>query len=104
MCIGIPMRVIAVDGSFAWCEGRNGRQRINTFLIGEVPVGQWLLTHLDTARELLDEERAMQVNTALDGLQSLSNGEEIDINTFFSDLVDREPQLPDFLTGGVSND
>lgn len=96
MCIGIPMQVTEVDGPYAWCEGRNGRRRIDTLLVGAVGPGDWLLTFLDSAREILDAERAALVNAALDALERVAAGEG-DIDDCFADLVGREPQLPDFL-------
>jgi len=95
MCIGIPMQVAEIDGVFAWCEGRNGRKRINTMLIGEVSPGDWLLTFLDSAREAIDAERAALVNSALDALERVAGGRDFD--DCFADLTGREPQLPDFL-------
>ena len=96
MCLGIPMRVGEVEGVFAWCEGRNGRCRINIMLLGEVVPGQWLLTFLDSAREMIDAERAAMVNAALDALEVVAGGGN-DFDACFADLIDREPQLPEFL-------
>ena len=97
MCLGIPMRVVEARENSAICEGRNGRQVINTMLLGEVEVGQWLMTFLDSGREVIDAERAALVNAALDGLQAVSDGGEVNLDHFFADLVNREPTLPDFL-------
>lgn len=97
MCLGIPMQVIEVHETYALCEGRNGRQVINTMLVDRVEVGQWLMTFLDAGREVIDAERAALVNAALDGLQAVSEGGEVDLDIFFADLVNREPQLPEFL-------
>lgn len=97
MCLGIPMQVMEVHENTAVCEGRNGRQLINTMLVGQVEVGQWLLTFLDAGREVIDAEQAALVNDALDGLQAVANGGEMDMDRFFGDLVNREPQLPEFL-------
>jgi len=96
MCLGIPMQVVAVEGAFAWCQGRHGRSRINTLLVGEVLPGQWLLTFLDMARETIDDQRAAQIEAALDALSLIAAG-EADIDRCFADLVGREPQLPEFL-------
>ncbi len=96
MCIGIPMQVISTDGMFAWCDGRGGNKRINTMLLGEVQPGDWLLTFLDSARELIDAERAALVNSALDALERVATGQN-DIDDCFADLTGREPQLPEFL-------
>lgn len=100
MCLGIPMQVIETEGVFAWCDGRNGRQRINTMLVGDVAPGQWLLTFLDTARETIDAERAALVNSALDALGLAASGN--DFESCFADLIDREPQLPDFLRKDIA--
>ena len=97
MCLGIPMQVIEVHETYALCEGRNGQQVINTMLVDRVEVGQWLMTFLDAGREVIDAERAALVNAALDGLQAVSEGGEVDLDVFFADLVNREPQLPEFL-------
>lgn len=97
MCLGIPMQVTKVEDSmFARCDGRNGSQRINTMLIEEVKVGDWLLTFLDSARELIDAERAEMINAALNALERVAAGQS-DLDDCFADLIGREPQLPDFL-------
>jgi hydrogenase assembly chaperone HypC/HupF len=97
MCLGIPMQVIEAHENSALCEGRNGRLVINTMLVGQVEVGQWLMTFLDAGREVIDAERAALVNAALDGLQAVADGGEINLDIFFADLANREPQLPEFL-------
>ena len=97
MCLGIPMQVIEVHETTALCEGRNGQMLINTMLLEKVEVGQWLLTFLDAGREVIDAERAALVNAALDGLQAVSEGGEVDLDMFFADLMNREPTLPEFL-------
>jgi len=97
MCLGIPMRILEVHENSALCEGRNGQMLINTMLLEKVEVGQWLLTFLDAGREVIDAERAALVNAALDGLQAVSEGEELNLDIFFADLANREPQLPEFL-------
>lgn len=96
MCIGIPVQVTEVDGMFAWCEGRDGRVRINTLLLGEVLPGDWLLTSMDSAREAIDPVRAAMINSALDALDRVAAGETC-FDDCFTDLIGREPRLPDFL-------
>jgi hydrogenase expression/formation protein HypC len=91
------MQVIEAHENSAVCEGRNGRQVINTMLLGPVQAGQWLLTFLDAGREVIDAERAALVNAALDGLQALADGGEVNLDEFFADLANREPMLPEFL-------
>ncbi len=98
MCLGIPVQVLEVHETYAICAGRNGRENINTMLVAEVMVGQWLLVALGVAREVITTEQAGQINSALDGLQALAEGGAINMDQYFVDLVGREPQLPDFLS------
>jgi hydrogenase expression/formation protein HypC len=100
MCVGIPLQVLRMDGAMAVCLGNDGEQRIDTLLTGPLLPGQWVLSFLGAAREVLDAERAAQIGDALAGLQSILNGNgdvQSLIQTHFADLVDREPQLPAFL-------
>lgn len=100
MCIGVPMRVIESHPGFALCTPADANnttpQRIDTLLLGDQPVGAWVLTFLGAARETLSEERAAQINDALLALNMTMAG-ETDIDHLFADLVDREPRLPAFL-------
>jgi hydrogenase expression/formation protein HypC len=105
MCIAIPMRVLRMEGHTAVCEGRNGVERLDTLLTGRLQEGQWVLAFLGSVREAIDEERAAQVNGALDVLEAaLQGADPARIGEFvadrFADLVGREPQLPEFLRKG----
>lgn len=96
MCIGIPMKVISVEGTHAWCEGRGEREQLDMLIVGEQPVGAWVLAFRGAAREVLDEVSAAQTNAALDALAAALRGEQ-SFDRYFADLVDREPQLPEHL-------
>ena len=100
MCLAIPMQVVRVEGTTAFCEGRNGIERMDTMLTGPLEAGQWILGFLGAAREVIDAERAAQVSAALDAMESILHGAASDgalIRAGFADLIDREPQLPEFL-------
>lgn len=87
-------------GTTALCQGRNGVERIDTLITGELEPGQWILSFLGAAREVIDAERATQIADALTALESIQHGEgniEALIHAGFADLVEREPQLPEFL-------
>lgn len=66
MCIGIPMRVTAVEAGHAWCDGRGESRRVRTALVGEPAVGDWLLVFIDSAVEALDARRAAEIDATLD--------------------------------------
>jgi hydrogenase expression/formation protein HypC len=93
MCIGLPMQVIETSPGRALCQGRGERREVDTLLVGEPAPGSWLLVFLDSAREILSAERALQINQALTGLELAMQGER-DIDHLFADLIDREPELP----------
>ena len=96
MCIGIPVQVVSSFGSYAQCRGADGRSvEVDMLLVGEQPRGTWLLCFLNTAREVISERRAQETHDALQALNGALRGDNVD--HLFADLVDREPQLPDFL-------
>ena len=97
MCLGIPMQVVEADGAVAWCDGRDGRQRIDLSLVGAQPPGTWLLTFMGAAREVMDAEAARRTDRALDALAGVLAGDASGVDEAFADLVGREPQLPPHL-------
>ncbi len=86
MCLGIPMKVVEVDGAFAWCEGRGQRERLSTLLLGEVAPGAWVYAVLGQARELLTVERAADINLALDGLAAAMQG-QTNLDAYFPGIT-----------------
>jgi len=82
MCIGIPMQVAELDGAFAWCEGRGRRERLNTMLLEELTPGDWVYATLGQARETLTQQRAEEINLALDGLTAAMQG-ETNLDSYF---------------------
>ena len=99
MCVGIPMQALVTGDGWADCRGDGEGRRVDTRLIGPVAPGDWLLVFLDSAREVLDEVRAGQIQQALQALRAVSLGESVD--HLFADLIDREPTLPEFLRNPV---
>ena len=97
MCMAIPMQVLRMEGPVAVCRSRNGIERVDTLLTGPVPVGGWVLGFLGSAREIVDAERALAVDRALDALAAVQSGgpaARAAIDDAFADLIGREPQWP----------
>ena len=96
MCIGIPMQVIETGQGYAWCEGMGQRRQIDTMLVGDQPVGTWLLTFLDAARQVLSADEAARISDAVQAVDRVMLG-DVDVDHLFADLVDREPPRPESL-------
>jgi hydrogenase expression/formation protein HypC len=93
MCIGVPMQVIEPDGSFAWCEGGEQRERLDMRLVGEQPAGTWVLGFHGAARQVLSEQEAAQAVAGRQALAAVLSGDGR-IDDFFADLLGRDPALP----------
>lgn len=101
MCIGIPMKVVECGEGFAWCEGLGQKKQVNTLLVGDQPVGTWLLTFLGSAREVLNADDAARITNAVQAVNLVMQG-ETDVEYLFADLIDREPQLPESAPGKIT--
>ena len=95
MCVGSPMQVFSTDGIAALCSDGVRRETVDLSLVGDVPAGTWLLTHLGCAYQVITEPEAMQIMAALDGLRALMAGG--DLGAAFADLEARAPELPPHL-------
>lgn len=99
MCVGIPMQLLAIDGIAGHATDRGSPQLIDLSLTPEARPGDWLLTFLGTAREILSEAEALLILKALDGLSSVMAGG--DAGTAFADLDARSPSLPPHLQAAL---
>ena len=95
MCLGVPMRLLSVEGIAGLASDGERTERIDLSLVGDVVPGAWLLCFLGTAREVLSADEAAGIAAALAGLRRLMAGE--DLGPAFADLDDREPRLPPHL-------
>lgn len=95
MCIGFPFTVIEGDAFVAQCERRGAQRSVSMALVGAQPAGTKVLVHVDTAVRVLDPLEAAQIDDALDAVELALSGENVD--HLFADLLDREPELPEFL-------
>jgi hydrogenase expression/formation protein HypC len=89
------MQVLEQDGTTALCERRGERRRVGLMLVGDVVPGDYVLVHVETAIKILDATDAALVDDAISCLEAANQGRDID--GFFADLTDREPELPDHL-------
>lgn len=93
MCLGLPMQVVGEAGpGHALCRYRGEDQVIDMALVGQVPVGGWVMTFLGAAREVMDEASASRSLAALTALEAIMAGEHADIDAAFPDLVRTDAQ------------
>ncbi|MEI6802530.1 MAG: HypC/HybG/HupF family hydrogenase formation chaperone [Burkholderiales bacterium] len=87
MCLSIPKQVVECEsgGDFAWVERAGARERVNMMLIGEQPVGTWVLTQLGLAREVVEPEQLALIEEALVALAASLDG-DYDAQQYFHDL------------------
>ena len=84
MCIGVPVQVVEPGEFMAVCKGLNGEEHVNMMLLGPQPKGTWVLNFLGSAREVLSEEDAMNINKALEGLSAIMSGKtDVDVDSYF---------------------
>lgn len=97
MCIGTPLQVIDMAGdTSAWCADGGQPELIDMMLVGPQPAGTWVLAFQGAARQLMTAEAAGQTRIALAALSAALAGEG-DVDRFFPDLANREPELPEHL-------
>jgi len=85
MCLGIPMQVLETNGILARCAGRGEERTVNLLLVGEVPVGGWVLVHIENAVRELEEAEVGPLNDALDAILLAARGENVD--HLFADIA-----------------
>ena len=95
MCVGVPVQIIESAECMARCRGRNGEEQVNMMLIGAQPVGTWVLNFLGSAREVISEEDAMNIDKALDGLTAIMQGEtDINVDDYSPGLGSASEMMP----------
>lgn len=60
MCLGIPMKIVSIDGTRAACEARGVRRSVDLFLLSdEMPeIGDMVMVHVGNAIQKVSEEDA----------------------------------------------
>lgn len=61
MCLGIPMRVVEVDGFNARCEAKGVERDVSLFLLQHEPVatGDFIMVHVGYAIQKMTEQEAL---------------------------------------------
>lgn len=103
MCLGIPMQVLKSESERALCTNGEEQRWVDMSLLGSQPEGSWVLVFLGAARETLTPERAAQIQNALGAVSAVMQGEHVNLDELFADLVERTPELPAHLRTTTKN-
>ena len=100
MCMGIPLRIVSVDGTNAVAANGTRTEAVDLSLVGTQPVGTWVLNFLGAARDVLTEDEATRISVALAGLERVMRGG--DLGDAFADLTENRPTLPPHLAAAAA--
>lgn len=99
MCVGLPLCITAIDGIAARAEAPGHLEIVDLSLTPEARLGDWVLTHLGAAREVISANEAARITAALAGLRAVMQGEGL--GDAFADLEASGPQLPPHLKAAL---
>jgi hydrogenase expression/formation protein HypC len=68
MCLGIPARVLSIEGELADVEIGGAVRKANIQLVPEVKIGEYVLLHAGFAIQKLDEADALETLKLLEEL------------------------------------
>jgi hydrogenase expression/formation protein HypC len=71
MCLGIPAKIIQVDGEFAVVSIDGARLRIGLQLVEDIKEGDYVLVHTGYALEKLNEEEARETLRMIKEIDSM---------------------------------
>lgn len=100
MCVGDAMQLIAVDGIAGTAKNDSGQSvLIDLSLIPDAKKGDWVVSFLGTAREIVSADEAHKIMAAVAGLRAVMQGK--DLGQAFADLDERAPTLPPHLQAAL---
>ena len=80
MCLGVPMRIVEIDGFSARCEARGIERRASLFLLQheDLQVGDLVMIHVGNAIQKMTEEEARSAWEVYDEMLALEAGARAD--------------------------
>jgi hydrogenase expression/formation protein HypC len=77
MCLGIPMRILDIDGHVARCDAKGVERDVNLFLLGDrsPEVGDFVMVHVGYAIQLVEAREARSVWELHDAMQALEDSQ-----------------------------
>jgi len=75
MCLAVPMKITAIDGSEATCVAKGVERKVSMFMMGDgvATIGSWVLVHVGYALQVISEAEALETWDLFD---QMTAGEE----------------------------
>ena len=75
MCLGVPMRIVEIDGFTARCEARGIERQASLFLLQHehIQVGDMVMIHVGNAIQKMSEEEALSAWEIYDEMLALED-------------------------------
>ena len=73
MCLGVPMRIVEIDGFNARCEARGIERRASLLQHEDIQVGDMVMIHVGNAIQKMSEEEAMTAWELYDEMLALED-------------------------------
>ncbi|MDF2881779.1 MAG: HypC/HybG/HupF family hydrogenase formation chaperone [Clostridiaceae bacterium] len=72
MCLGIPLKIIQIDGKEAVGEINNISKKIRIDFVPQVKIGDFVMVHAGFALDLMEEEEAKETIDILNDVMEAS--------------------------------
>ena len=69
MCLGVPGKVISIEGDLAEVDFSGIRRKVSLLICPDVREGDYVLVHVGFAIQRLDEEEALETLTLFDEIE-----------------------------------
>ena len=99
MCVGLPLCIRAIDGIAATASNGEESELIDLSLTPKARPGDWVLTFLGAAREVISADEAQKITAALNGLRAVMQGGGP--GDAFADIEAKVLQLPPHLQAAL---
>jgi len=80
MCLGIPMKILAIDQFMARCEAKGIERDVSLFMLQDEPVeiGDYVVVHVGYAIQKMSEAEAISAWQIYDEMLSLDEQTQVD--------------------------
>lgn len=78
MCLGVPMRIVEIDGYIGRCEARGVERQVSLFLMQheELRPGDMVMVHVGNAIQKISEDEAQDIWDAYDEVLAYQEPED----------------------------